>query len=424
MTKRRGFFAELQHQTQIAEKRNRQQKAAAEREHTRLVAQAERALREAERAQVAAQKATAADRKAADVEALRLHREARRAEVDALNADLVSIRAELGSILAGTLEVDDFVDLNALRIFATHLPFEAPADIAFPIPEIVGPFRPPEPLLVEPPPSKGLAGLIGGKRRHEEALKAARGEHERALGAWREATAGIEAAFEADKVARVDAENRRLAQFASARAAYDATCVEREAEVSYQNERLDKLIGELAFDVPEAIVEYIGIVLSNSVYPECFPIEHDFTFDLESRELTLKVVAPSPSTIATVKEYKYVQAKDEITETTVPAKELKDRYASAIAQTAVRSMHEIFESDRAGKIHTIALTIVVGRLDPGTGLDVESPLVAVAADRSTFASFDLANVVPSATLQHLGGLISKSPFDLIAVDMSKGVRRR
>ncbi len=424
MTRRRGFFAELQHQAQVAEKRNRQQAVAAQREYTRVVAQAERALREAERARVVAEKATAADRKAADVEALRLHREARRAEVDALNAELVSNRDELGSILAGTLEVDDFVDLNALRIFATHPPFEVAADIAVPIPEIADPVRPPEPSLVEPPPPKGLAGLVGGKRRHEEALNAARAVHERALGAWRDANARIEAEFVAAQSARVDAENRRLAHVESARSAYDAGCLERDAEVSRQNERLDKLIGELAFDVPEAIVEYIGIVLSNSVYPECFPIEHDFTFDLTSRELTLKVVAPPPSTIATVKEYKYVQAKDEITETVVPAKELKDRYASAIAQTAVRSTHEVFESDRAGKILTIALTVVVAHLDPGTGLDVESPLVAVAADRSTFASFDLANVVPSATLQHLGGLISKSPFDLTAVDMSKGVRRR
>ena len=72
MTRRRGFFAELQHQAQVAEKRNRQQTIAAQREYTRVVAQTERALREAERVRVAAEKATTADRKAADVEALRL----------------------------------------------------------------------------------------------------------------------------------------------------------------------------------------------------------------------------------------------------------------------------------------------------------------------------------------------------------------
>jgi restriction system protein len=52
------------------------------------------------------------------------------------------------------------------------------------------------------------------------------------------------------------------------------------------------------------------------------------------------------------------------------------------------------------------------------------PLVVVAADRTTFSAFDLANVVPAATLDHLGAAVSKSPFDLTAADTSRGVRQR
>jgi restriction system protein len=91
---------------------------------------------------------------------------------------------------------------------------------------------------------------------------------------------------------------------------------------------------------------------------------------------------------------------------------------------AVRTLHEVFEADRAGKIHSIALTVGVDRVAPATGLPETVPLVLVAADRETFTGFDLANVMPWATLDHLGAALSKSPFDLSPADTSRGVRQR
>ncbi len=91
-------------------------------------------------------------------------------------------------------------------------------------------------------------------------------------------------------------------------------------------------------------------------------------------------------------------------------------------QVAVRTLHEVFEADRAGKIHSIALTVGVDRVAPATGLPETIPFVIVAADRETFSAFDLANVVPEATLSHLGAAMSKSPFDCIPAGAGRGVR--
>ena len=116
MARRRGFFADLQHQSQLTAKRNAQQQAAFHRAQVRAAAEAQRALRDAERAQAQAvrfatldAKAAEAERKAAEAKALRLHREARLAEVDALNAELASVKDQIDSILAATLTVDDSV---------------------------------------------------------------------------------------------------------------------------------------------------------------------------------------------------------------------------------------------------------------------------------------------------------------------------
>ena len=59
MGRRRGFFAELQHQQRLAEQRNRREYAAAVQAHNRAVREAERAQREYERAVAAAQRGAA-----------------------------------------------------------------------------------------------------------------------------------------------------------------------------------------------------------------------------------------------------------------------------------------------------------------------------------------------------------------------------
>jgi len=199
---------------------------------------------------------------------------------------------------------------------------------------------------------------------------------------------------------------------------------QREAEAEERNARLDKFINDLAFDVEDAIDEYVGMVLENSAYPEVFPVEHEHSFDLASRELTVTVLIPEPSALPSVKEYKYVKTKDEITETTLSAKAQKDRYAAAVHQVALRTLHEVFEADRLGKIQSGSVTVVVNGITAHSGLPDQIPLARVAADRETFLQFDLANVVPTATLVHLGASLSKSPFDLTPAAVGSDVRAR
>lgn len=102
---KRGFFAELNYQAQQAEKRQRQQQAAAGRAHDAAVRASDRARKAAERAQLTAQRANEADRKAAEKEAKRLHVEAREAEVAEMNSALVSTYEEIDRLLETTLEV-------------------------------------------------------------------------------------------------------------------------------------------------------------------------------------------------------------------------------------------------------------------------------------------------------------------------------
>jgi len=423
MARRRGFFAELQYQNQLAAKQRAQAERAQARAHAAAVRQAEQAQRQAERAAAAAARASAVEQRAAEREAKRLHEEFRLAEVEALNTRFAETADELESILSATLTVDDFVDLEDLRVSASHPPFPR-ADLEVPTPAVVPVSTPPEPVFVEPEAPKGLGSMFGGKKKHAAAVAQAREAFDAEHREWK-AEAATVPARQLEQMQQRDAlEQQRVRDLQAARDAYEHECEAREAEVAQANEKLDALISGLAAGEHGAVQDYVGIVLGNTVYPEILAVEHDYEFDSDTRELTLTALICPPDRLPTEKAYRYVKAKDEITVTALPKKDLKERYASIVHQVALRTLHEIFEADRAGAIQTITLQVATDTKDPATGLERRVAFVGVGAERDSFMTFNLHNIVPAATLEHLGAAVSKNPYELVGIDEAPGVRGR
>ena len=420
MARRRGFFAELQYQQQLAEKKQLQAQRAQSRAYAAAVREEEQARKRAERAAAQLFRATAAQQREAEREAKRLHEEARLAEVESLNARLCETLDEIDSLLATTLDTDDFVDLEELRVIAEHPPFGRPdLEIPTPLPNLAVP--PKEPIYVPPTAPTGLAGMLN-KKKHAEAVAAAEAAYARSHEEWRAEAAAVPERQQQQMQSRVVAEQARNQELEHERAQYLRECDERDEEAAQANSALDDLKQRLADGDGGAIQEYVAIVLSNSIYPEAFPVQHEFEFDLELKELVLAAAIPPPSAVPTVRIYRYVKARDEITETSLSKRDLKQRYNRAAYQVALRSLHEIFEADRTGHVKTIALTVATDAIDPATGRVKRTNLVAVGAERESFLSFDLHNIVPEATLDHLGASVSKSPYDLVDIDPTSGVR--
>jgi len=421
VSKRRGFFAEINHQAALAERRRHQQNAVAARSEAAASKAAEKARREAERAAAVAARASASDRKAAEQEAARLRVDAQLAEVGERNAMMALRLEEIDGLLAYTLAVDDYVDLASLKApVGQHPPFD-PGSLGTPNPPQPPLVYPPEPAFQEPAMPSGLAGAFGGKKKHAEMVAKASADHQFVVRRWQKDCQDMYAAHLAEHQRLQSVEAERSSRLQQSRLAYELECDRRDAEARHRNGQVDQLINDLAFDVPEAIEQYVDIVLSNSAYPDTFPVTFDHEFDLAARELRVAVTVPDPEAVLAVKEYRYVKAKDEIVSTALPVKAQKDRYASAVWQVAVRTLHEVFEADRAEKISSISVTVGTDRRSPGTGLPETIPLVTVAADRATFTRFDLANVVPAATLEYLGAALSKSPYDLVPANVAPGV---
>ena len=213
MGRRRGFFAELQHQNRLAERaRVREQKQAA-REYNAAMREIERARKAEERAQKQLERATAAELKQAEKAAKLAHIESMEAEVTSLNSGLAFTYQEVDQILAATLEVDDFVDLELLRDNTANAVYTNPElQTPTPLPKHIE--DPPRPKGTMPVKPTGIGGIFGGGK-YKKKVEAAENELRAKLRVWNDVVDenGHQRAL-ADQDYR-DRENDRLRQLLS-----------------------------------------------------------------------------------------------------------------------------------------------------------------------------------------------------------------
>ncbi len=357
----------------------------------------ERQRREQERQRVAAVRAhdravKAADRaaKAAEGESRRLYAEARLEEAAAEQADLVARLEELRGVLAATLAVDDFIDPRSLKEAWNPAPFDA------------GPLARAHP---QPDPSTYLRAELTGIAKFAPGAKA---KH-------REAVVEAQRNFEADYEEWRSLEARRSQQLEAAKRAYEAELAAECERVAEQHAEIDRFTASLLDADPETVKEYVGMVLEASVWPDGFPQQFVLAFDASSKLLGVDYVLPALDVVPTVRSYKYTKSKDEITTTAETDTNRRTLYKAVVTQSALRILHEIFESDRFSLIETVALNCFVNTLDPATGQRIQPCILSVRTTRESFLQISLAQVDSEACLKGLAAAVSPKPAELVPV---------
>jgi len=409
----RGFFAELAHQAAVAEK-NRQ------RAQTAAVKDQARRQREAERLRQQLERVTKREFTMLEKEERQLNIAAQEAEVHRLNGELALLLADIDNVLSATLGVDDHVDLESLRKSVNHPPFESPFSNPIPTPPPIQ--APPEPVFHEPERPRGVAAVFGGRKKQADAVAAAHAHFVHVHQQWQQAAAALPMQQLADLAEHQKAEEARKVNLTADRVRYAEECAQRQREADEFNASLDELIGDLERGTPQAVEEYLGIVFGNSVYPTEWPWPPAYSYAADTKELTIQLEFPAPGDLPSLRQYKYLRAKDEITTTDQTQKEQRERYAALVNNMTLRTLHEVWEADRGGKVDSISFVGSVSHADPATGKDTTTPLVAVAVDRRTFEDIDLRRVAPAETMRHLGAVMSKNPHALTPIKLSPGVQ--
>lgn len=382
MGRRRGFIGAL---ATIQREIERGQRAQARAQRQSEVA-ARRAAREAERLSKAFERAVVANER----EQMRLYHEARAADVQRLNADLEARLADLESVLAETLGVDDYLNLEALKERFEYPEFDAGV-LGNPL------HKPPSPEVPLPP--TGLKVWLRPKllAAHEERVRELRGAYELSLREYQ--------AREAERVENVEKLRRRYEE-------------RREAErqrVEQQHREIEAFERDLDAGAPDSVAAYFGLVLQRSSYPEGFPRHSRVAYVPASRQLVVELHFPPIEIVPAVKQYRYVKARDEITETARSKGEKQTLYSSVIAQIALRTIHELFEADRGRWVDTLVFSGFLEAIDPGTGQEIRPCLLSIRTTADVFARIDLARVDPMACLRTLNAAVSSKPTELAPV---------
>lgn len=378
MGRRSGFSGLL---VAVARDAARAQRQAAANQR-RQIREYERALRQSERDRVLVAK-----------QARQRYVEDRVQDVQDQNAALDDSIQELRSILEQTLTLDDTISFDSLRSHEKFRQLAIPRDLAE---------RYPEPARASffaaiGSPNWFMNLFPSAKAKHQQRLDSAEGQYQKALSQHK--------ADEAEREAQI---TKLRAQHDEEKSAFRQKQDARNAEIN----EFEKAYRE---GDREAIIAYCSMVLERSAYPENINHEFRITYSTDSKEIVIEFDLPKPDVVPSVLEYKYVKARDAIDTKARKQSEIKELYQDVIAAIALRTIHEVLESDQSNHVQVVTFNGFVQTVDPTTGRDVRPCLISVRTTRDRFGEIDLSRIDKRACLRNLGAQVSSRPDERLAV---------
>lgn len=165
----------------------------------------------------------------------------------------------------------------------------------------------------------------------------------------------------------------------------------------------------------EAVVAYASMVLERSEYDFEWNRNFDLGYNSESKEMIVQFELPLISIVPTVEEYKYVKAKNEIVEKLRKPKEIQTAYSRLICSLALRTIHELVESDQADAISIIDFNGYVNSIDEKTGKNVSPVLLSISVSKDFFNELVLDKIDPIKAVKNISSSFSPSPSELLPV---------
>lgn len=377
-------------------------------------------LQEKVRCQVAEWNEMWAKRAAAKRQATAAGRKAE--EAAERTADAQSLLDRLGNLLAVSLGIDATPSWDDMK---NKAPFPEPRPE---MPRIDAPPFPKQPRAAPDrtfgwyQPKLGLLDKLIPSRKRERTEEASN-RFQADLRAWEQERDRLASEFQAELAAHQakEAERRRahaeaVSTWEGERAAYGL----RQAE---QHAAIDNLRHRYNAKDPEAIVEYCKAVLTHSEYPDCVPMESQLEFSAGNGVLIVDLKLPAPADLPTLSEVKYVQSGDSFAEKHLSEAQQAKLYDELLYQITLRTVRELFQSDRVGAIAAIVINGVVTSTDRGTGKQVTACVLSVQASRDVFAEINLSKVDPKACFRQLKGVGSSKLHSITPVAPIMQMRR-
>lgn len=193
------------------------------------------------------------------------------------------------------------------------------------------------------------------------------------------------------------------------------------------NKKID-LLQELYNNLDKAAIEeYCEIVLNNSQYPESFPKNFELDYNPENKVLIVDYELPSIKCFPTLKEIKFIASKNELKELHIPEAQLLKMYDDALYKITLRTLHELFEADKANGLSVVSFNGYVHTINKATGKEEDSCIVSIQTLKHEFLEIELSHVDPKICFKNLKGVSSTKLSSITPIQpilkMSRGDKR-
>ena len=308
-----------------------------------------------------------------------------------LNEKLSQRNNDLSSVLPKTLDVDDAIDFDDLRIKGNYVHQQVPRDLiqARPAPTFESYFS-----EITKPHKLAMILFPWVRRRFEREVEAAT------------------ARARADLKKHQEAEADRTAKLTAARAESQRAEDDFKLKVAMRDAEVDAFVQDYMDGDADAIVAYCSMVLERSSYPDDFPQNFSVAYQTASKQLVVEYELPPPGAIPVYESYRYIRTRDAIDAKPRRPADIKAAYADLVAAIVLRTIHEILEADRGDHIVAACVNAYVRAVDPATGRDISSHLVSVRTTKEIFNDIDLRRVDKGICLKNLGAHVSRSPKEI------------
>ncbi|MET9019216.1 restriction endonuclease [Actinopolymorpha sp. NPDC004070] len=207
-------------------------------------------------------------------------------------------------------------------------------------------------------------------------------------------------------------ESARIALLAQARERHLRQIAELETSDQLHNAWVDSMERDFRAGGHDAVVEYIGRVLSRSALPQGFPSQFRIEYRPELRELVVERCLPGADVIPSARSYRYIKNRKEVAPVARSERERRDLYRTMVCQFALRTLFECFTASPADVVDSVVFNGVVNSFDPATGQPARPHLVSVSVARASYNELVLDRVDPESCLSRLQVVLSPHPYDL------------
>jgi hypothetical protein len=157
-----------------------------------------------------------------------------------------------------------------------------------------------------------------------------------------------------------------------------------------------------------ALLQYWAIVLERSSYPFCFPRYRTFDYAPEEQRLIVDYALPRITSLPQLREVKYDPKRNTVENIPASKTWLETTYSELIMKMALRTLYELFQSDVADALDSVAFNGSIQAIDKSNGQEKSVFVISVEASKSVFSAINLAQVEPRACFLRLEGRLSEN----------------